>query len=403
MLILSPISSDFFGFEKWNFDNIKHSFVFLTTSRAKDSYSNFGDNCKVYTISEWKQDLVLMKAKIIYSSECYDKVIAIDEFDIEIAACIRDYFDLKGQNLENAKFFRDKLIMNKLVREKGISAPITSEISNIFELDKFGKSVSYPIIVKPKNGAGTMKTFKIDSYDDAVSKIDFDLSEGNYIAQKFIKGELYHIDSLVIKGVTKFTKVSKYLAPTLQHFNGISAASALLDKSESEMFVDFTEQLFKRIPLPENSLIHLEVFYDGHEIHFLEIASRIGGGGIHEILNKLFHADPLQSYVLAELNDYNLVSSFEEKYDKSLGWIMVSPKKGKVVSLPEYDEEVYKSLGIFDIKYFAKLGTKYEKAQYSGHSICRLCLEGKNYNDVSSKLILAEKSVNSQLIYQLEE
>src|ERR1700758_4158190 len=41
----------------------------------------------------------------------YDRVVALDEFDQETAAAIREHWRLQGMNLSTAAFYRDKLAM----------------------------------------------------------------------------------------------------------------------------------------------------------------------------------------------------------------------------------------------------------------------------------------------------
>lgn len=303
-----------------------------------------------------------------------------DEFDINVAASIREYFKLEGQNRKTAKFYRDKFHMNKVVSEIGLKAPKTERVSDIFDVLEFGETFGYPIIVKPVMGAGTYNTIKLNCKED-IKLISIREFGQDYIVQEFIEGELYHIDALKLDGKIAYNIVSKYYYPTLEHFKGHSTSSCQIRGEESKIFKEYTENLLSKIPTTHNSLFHLEIIYNGKNIYFLEIGSRLGGGGIQPIIMDQYNIDPFYMYVLAELNEYNMIPEIIPQNELLYGFIMVAPKVGKVVSLPEeFEIDLIKErCNIFDIHFFSKIGKEHIKTVNSIQSICRISLN-PNYS-----------------------
>ena len=53
----------------------------------------------------------------------FDHVVALDDFDVETAAAIREHLRLPGMNTSTARLFRDKLAMRVRAQELGVPVP----------------------------------------------------------------------------------------------------------------------------------------------------------------------------------------------------------------------------------------------------------------------------------------
>ena len=75
-----------------------------------------------------------------------------------------------------------------------LSVPQTFKVEGIEYVLKLEDK--FPVVLKPRFGAGSVDTFviqKADDLGDLTSKTDL----SNYIAQTFVEGDVYHIDALV--------------------------------------------------------------------------------------------------------------------------------------------------------------------------------------------------------------
>ncbi len=64
-----------------------------------------------------------------------DRIVALDEFDIEIAAHLREHLRVPGMGETTSRYFRDKLAMRLRAREEGIPVPSFVHVLN-HDLDK---------------------------------------------------------------------------------------------------------------------------------------------------------------------------------------------------------------------------------------------------------------------------
>src|ERR1700744_442747 len=53
----------------------------------------------------------------------FDRVIALDEFDLETAAAVREHMRVPGMGISTSAYYRDKLAMRTAARESGFTVP----------------------------------------------------------------------------------------------------------------------------------------------------------------------------------------------------------------------------------------------------------------------------------------
>ena len=80
-------------------------------------------------------------------------IVALDDFDVEVAAHVREHFRLPGRNESNARLFRDKLAMRHKARELGVRIPEFVGIFNHAEVARFLAVVPPPWLLKPRSQA----------------------------------------------------------------------------------------------------------------------------------------------------------------------------------------------------------------------------------------------------------
>ena len=82
-----------------------------------------------------------------------DRIVALDDFDVEKAAWLREHFRIPGMGQTTARYFRDKLAMRIKADEEGITVPAFSALFNDAEVQQFLQDVPAPWIVKPRAGS----------------------------------------------------------------------------------------------------------------------------------------------------------------------------------------------------------------------------------------------------------
>src|SRR4249920_3141942 len=70
-------------------------------------------------------------------SQPIDRIVALDEFDMENVSALREHLRIPGMGLTTVRFFRDKLAMRSRARETGILIPEFVHVLNHGALREF--------------------------------------------------------------------------------------------------------------------------------------------------------------------------------------------------------------------------------------------------------------------------
>src|SRR5882724_7778738 len=224
-----------------------------------------------------------------------DRVIALEEFDVMTAGLIREHFCLPGMNSSTARTFRDKLRMAEAARAAGVELPDFVPLIYPREIAEFIEHVPPPWILKPRSDVSAIGIRKVEHADD-VWRIVEELNQRDslrerasyYLLARFVPGEVFHVDSIVNNGRVAFAGANRYGRPPLEvaHLGGayISRTIAHGTADEKKLF-EINRKLIKGLGL-ERGAAHAEFIKsdaDG-QFYFLEVAARVGGAYIAEVL-----------------------------------------------------------------------------------------------------------------------
>ena len=224
-----------------------------------------------------------------------DRIIALEEFDVVIAALAREHLCISGMNSVTAKTFRDKLSMSVKARDAGIRVPEFVPAINHNEIREYLERVPPPWVLKPRSDVSAIGIRKIDLADEvwplleAMNQRDALRERASYyLLSKFILGEVFHVDSLVENSRVVFAGVNKYGRPplTVAHGGGAYVSQTIEYGSEDQRrLLDINRRLIKAMGM-HTGATHAEFIKseaDG-EFYFLEIAARVGGAYIADVL-----------------------------------------------------------------------------------------------------------------------
>jgi biotin carboxylase len=92
-----------------------------------------------------------------------DLVVALDDFDVEKAALVREHFRIPGMGQTTARYFRDKLAMRVQAEDNQIPVPGFSALFNDLEITNFLENTTGPWLVKPRSEASSSGIKKVFS------------------------------------------------------------------------------------------------------------------------------------------------------------------------------------------------------------------------------------------------
>ncbi len=217
-----------------------------------------------------------------------DRIIPLDDYEVPIAAALREHLRLPGLGETVTRYFRDKLAMRVKAREEGLAVPDFCPTINDGKLHEFMQRVPAPWVLKPRAEAASAGIKKIHSVQEVLDYLDsFGDRRSFYVLEQYVPGRVYHVDSIVHKGEVLFAEVHQYGNPPLDvSHGGIFTTHTVERGSEVERALrQFNEQIIKGLGLPRG-VTHIE-FIKGHEdgrFYFLEAAARVGGANIVEMV-----------------------------------------------------------------------------------------------------------------------
>ncbi|TAE30071.1 MAG: ATPase [Cytophagales bacterium] len=218
-----------------------------------------------------------------------DRVVALDDFDVEKGALVRETFRIPGMGQTTARFFRDKLAMRMRAASEGIRVPGFSPLFHDETITHFLQTNEGPWLIKPRSEASTTGIRRVDSLDEAWEVIH-GLGENrqNYLIEQFKPGKVYHVDSLSVNGHAVFTRASQYLATPMEvaHGGGVFRTGILpFDAPDTTALRHMNDAVMRAFGM-RHSASHAEFIKGDHdgEFYFLETASRVGGAHIAELV-----------------------------------------------------------------------------------------------------------------------
>ena len=243
-----------------------------------------------------------------------DRVIALEEFDVVTAALIREHFQLPGMNASVAKGFRDKLVMARAARDAGLDVPDFIPLINPDDIRDFMARVPGPWIIKPRSDVSAIGIKKVESADEVWQTFEEMNERENlrergsyYTLARFVAGEVFHVDSVVNNGRVLFAGTNRYGRPPMQvaHHGGAYVSRTIPRGSEDEkQLLAANRKLVKTLGLKDGAT-HAEFIKseaDG-KFYFLEIAARVGGAYIAEVLEAASGLNLWREWARIEVSD----------------------------------------------------------------------------------------------------
>jgi len=240
---------------------------------------------------DWNLDDLLAGVANLMRHKKIDAIIALDDFDVEKAAFLRENLRIDGMGQTTGRYFRDKLAMRKKAKDAGIPIPAFSSLFNDAEINEFADTIAPPWVLKPRSEASASGIMKVHSKDELWQKIHAlgDTNRLKYLVEQFKPGAVYHCDGLNWKGKTIFSITSQYLATPMEISQGggiFRSANILYNSKEDKEIKKVNVKVLQAFGMMHgaNHTEFIKCNEDG-KIYFLETASRVGGAHLAEMVD----------------------------------------------------------------------------------------------------------------------
>ena len=232
---------------------------------------------------------LIYSVSYIARSKQIDRIVALDEFDMENVSALREHLRIPGMGLTTVRYFRDKLAMRARAQEAGMLVPEFVHVLNHDNLREFMGRVPGPWLLKPRSQASGIGMKKIHAQEELWPCLDqLGDQQSFYLLEQFVPGSVYHVDSVASERGVVFAAVHAYGTPPLDtsHHGGVFTTRTLpRGAHETKTLEEINRNLLAGLGFVRG-VTHAE-FLKSHadgKFYFIEVAARVGGAYIADVI-----------------------------------------------------------------------------------------------------------------------
>jgi biotin carboxylase len=217
------------------------------------------------------------------------RIVPLDEFDLETAALAREHLRLDGMGQTATRPFRDKLAMRETAARAGVAVPEFSSVANHDALWRFLQTTEGPWLLKPRWSASAIGIQKIERPDDVWPHLERLGDQAScHLVERFVPGDIFHVEGITWDGEVLFAAPHQYGQPPFEtmHKGGVFSTRAL-DRSSAEAAAlrQIHAATLRALGMGAG-VTHSEFIRARHDgrFYFLETGARVGGAFIAEVV-----------------------------------------------------------------------------------------------------------------------
>jgi len=222
-------------------------------------------------------------------SQPIDRVVALDEFDMENVSALREHLRIPGMGLTTVRYFRDKLAMRARAKEAGIAVPEFVHVLNYDALREFMARAPGPWLLKPRSQASGIGMRKIHEASELWPWLDqLGDNQSFYLLEQFVPGNVFHVDSVAFEREVLFAEAHAYGTPPLDtsHHGGVFTTRTMRrEQAEAKGLLELNRKVLEGLGFVRG-VTHAE-FLKAHgdgKLYFIEVAARVGGAYISDVV-----------------------------------------------------------------------------------------------------------------------
>lgn len=237
---------------------------------------------------QWHMPDVIRAVSYLARSLRIDRIVALDDFDVEKAAALREHLRVPGMGDTTARYFRDKLAMRKRAEDDNISVPRFTSIIHYDTLRAFMEEVSPPYVLKPRSQAGAIGIKKLYSSVEVWRSLDaLGDEQSYYLLEQFVAGDIFHVDTITEDKKVLFSATCKYGRPPLEvaHEGRVFTSTMVTHHSDDARVLKGLNKMVLKAFGMVRGVSHSEYIKgaDGR-FYFLETSARVAGAHLADMI-----------------------------------------------------------------------------------------------------------------------
>jgi formate-dependent phosphoribosylglycinamide formyltransferase (GAR transformylase) len=211
-----------------------------------------------------------------------DRLEAAVEAHTMAAAQVRENCTIPGTSVRTAWLCRDKPSMKEVLRGAGVPTAASTAAHSAAEVRDFAARVGYPLIVKPRAGAGASGTVRVDNAAQLDGALAGFGSAESIAVEEFVEGHEAFYDTLSINGEPVYDFVTHYYPNVLDAMRTRWISPQFVATNRVDTVADYAEvrEMGRRVTEAlgiGTSATHMEWFFGPRGLRFSEIGCRPPG------------------------------------------------------------------------------------------------------------------------------
>jgi biotin carboxylase len=295
-----------------------------------------------------------------------DRIVALDDFDVETAAAIREHMRLDGMGDSLARRFRDKLAMRVGAQRAGIAVPTFTGLFHDAAINRFLDEVPPPWVLKPRMLAGS-EGIRLFHKKEELWQFLNGLGDQRsfHLIERFVPGDVFHVDALTWDSQVVFGLPSKYDTPPMAALQGQKIFVTRTLPHEDGLVPDLlrlNQEVLRALGY-EQGASHTEFIrgQDGN-IYFLETAARVGGGNIERLVEGATGIAPWREVARIELCALRGETYAPPPVKREFGGLLACPNRTRRTDVSAYnDPEIVFRAAYGEFAYFVVSSPRRER------------------------------------------
>lgn len=327
-----------------------------------------------------------------------DRLEATVEAHMLPAAKVREECRIPGTSVDTTIKCRDKPTMKEVLRQAGVPCARSTGAETPDGVKAFAKEVGYPIIVKPRDGAGAAGAYRID--DDASFErvmVECGLAQQSFpvAVEEFLEGHEGFFDTITVDGKVRHEFISHYYPNVLHAMRTrwISPQILTTNRLEAGGYDDVRKMGRRVIEVLgiRNAPTHMEWFITKKGLMFSEIGCRPPGIGAWDLHNA---ANDIDLYVEWARGICGLPHHRRPSRRFATGMIAIRPSQDGTIVGYEGKDALFNDLGDFIIDaHFPHPGSRTQPVEGGYKANAWVRLRHPNYDDLRSMLTMIGERV----------
>jgi hypothetical protein len=219
-----------------------------------------------------------------------DRLEATIEAHTLAAAHVREQCTIPGTSVKTAWLCRDKPSMKEALRAADVPTAASIGASRADEVRDFARAVGYPLVLKPRSGAGALDTTRADNDSELDAALAmFGSQQVDSIAvEEFIEGHEGFYDTISVDGRPAIDFVSHYFPNVLEAMRTRWISPQFIATNRIDSVGDY--QQLRELGVRVNDALgigtsptHMEWFFGPKGLKFSEIGCRPPGVGAWDL------------------------------------------------------------------------------------------------------------------------